>query len=210
MSDKPKRRWFQIHLSTAIVMLIISGLMAGPAVAIFTEEQKQVALFKSVDLDTESDWIFKEFTYLMFALPFLISIAVFCEWLIRRREISKAMIDKQKRQWFQIHLSTALVLMVTAGWLVGQNFKRAPMGFSDTKYLRRGWPFIVYSEWQQRCLENSNAVQMTWDKQGFVAIGGTAIHPLHFCINFLIGLSILIIIALVWESDIRRRERWKI
>ena len=90
MDSKPKRHWFQLHLSTAVIILIISGLFTGPAVVIYTQEERRVALFKSAGRETEADWISAELVYCFFVfLPVLIASAVSCERHIRRREARK-------------------------------------------------------------------------------------------------------------------------
>ena len=48
-----------------------------------------------------------------------------------------------KRRWFQIHLSTAIVLMFVAGGLVWLNVRQHTVNFSVIEY---GWPMAAYGD----------------------------------------------------------------
>lgn len=50
------------------------------------------------------------------------------------------------RPWFQIHLSTAVVLMIVSGGLLWANLRRQPVPiFQDVSYFyEQGWPCVVH------------------------------------------------------------------
>lgn len=120
-----------------------------------------------------------------------------------------------KLVWYQLHLSTCIVLMVTAGVLVWANLQSYPaaamvrndgrwMGFhphESSTMLGVGWPgcFYIYpkplkAEFAALFLEEPKTVHGDWD------VG-------HLCGNLMIALIILICTAYVCEWIIRRRER---
>lgn len=45
------------------------------------------------------------------------------------------------RRWFQIHLSTALVMMVVAGGLMGANCMQREYPYGRVSLQYKGWPF---------------------------------------------------------------------
>lgn len=109
----------------------------------------------------------------------------------------------RKRHWFQIHLSTAMVLMFVAGLFLWANvpFLRVTkrVGSVDGRYttytcVKGGWPFCkVESVTQPKdsVLENS------------------LVDPIFICSNTATGVVLLLIVAFVCESLIRRRARAK-
>ena len=72
-SEQPKkRRFWQLHLSTAVVLMIVAGalLWVASGMGILTESRIMVPI---------------SFVVLLF-IPTLIAVTVFCESLIRRSE----------------------------------------------------------------------------------------------------------------------------
>ena len=116
MLETPRSRRFQIHLTTAIVLMFVAGALIWANV---TEQVVQVTKFNYIQtLATEYGWPFKAFridelrwlfaqsakehssecympAYLMGALDLFIallslfSVWYACEWLIRRRSSRK-------------------------------------------------------------------------------------------------------------------------
>lgn len=110
----------------------------------------------------------------------------------------------KKRPWFQLHLSTCVVLMVVAGVLVWQNviISRISCGrgpdFSGTS-TGNGFPLICYESGHELS-RLSNTEQ--WIDKSFHR---WRVGPL--VLNTLVGLAILVASACACEYLIRRRER---
>ena len=128
--------------------------------------------------------------------------------------------SEKKRRWFQIHLSTAIVMMFVAGGIMWPNLiprHRAwynPMpdgmdgeGYDWSKYHQEfqhamerdelwviGWPIIIYSR-PVDPNEKNRWVRLDY----FASIGG----------NIFAGLALLALTATVGEWHIRRREARK-
>jgi hypothetical protein len=57
-------------------------------------------------------------------------------------EETHRMSDKRRRSWFQIHLSTAIMLMLVAGGLVWANAEPTKFySMGDELVFFRGWPY---------------------------------------------------------------------
>ena len=95
MSEKPKRKFWQIHLSTAIILMLLAGAFVG----ILTWYANAPISVDSHGQDwTESDrhstaiqeMASRGFIITVLApvaiILFLTAVAIGCEWLIRRRE----------------------------------------------------------------------------------------------------------------------------
>jgi hypothetical protein len=100
------------------------------------------------------------------------------------------------RKWFQIHLSTAIVLMFVAGGFIGANVLDRKLNlnnavfhfksYMDAEYMGQGWPLIVtYAS--PRPLADRFSLAACF-------------------INILCGAGALLPIAVASESLIRRRE----
>lgn len=108
------------------------------------------------------------------------------------------MSEKPQRSWFQIHLSTALVMMVVAGVLIKENIVETVSIENDNgreiaRTYERGWP-----------------LSFTWhgEIQNF---GVWEVNPQRLFINGLIfdlfaSLAILVTVFVALERFIRRRE----
>jgi hypothetical protein len=102
MSDKPKRAWFQIHLSTAIVLMFAAaGLLwvnAAPAedrrnwTTTFRYGFPKFFYHRDYDHRGSGDFEGDRFSVPSFVLDvcvmlaILFAVAFLCEWLIRRLE----------------------------------------------------------------------------------------------------------------------------
>lgn len=133
------------------------------------------------------------------------------------------------RRWFQIHLSTAVLLMIFASVLMWLNFRTTitPIPYSKTLIeLKPEWKGrFYYSEWERgwpytmnRGSEGSATVLFTgsnkiwrvrdtWIEQpsrprGFE--GDWYLNPMVW--NALIFLGILLVVAVIVEFIVRRRE----
>jgi len=102
MTDKPKRQGLSIHLSTALL-----GLLALGGLLWVSKGVPRIFWLVSVVL----------------SLALLFGIACLSEYVIRRRTVDAPMPTsdkpKPKPRWFQFHLSTAFILMLVAGVLIG-------------------------------------------------------------------------------------------
>jgi hypothetical protein len=104
------------------------------------------------------------------------------------------MSKKPKRRWFRFHLMTAVLMMVAAGGLIGQNAViretveeyRIVNGF--------GWPFIFRPTFIRE-FDDPNPERYGYD-----------LNLWHLSLNTLLLVSILLCVALISESILRRRE----
>lgn len=110
------------------------------------------------------------------------------------------------RPWFQLHLSTCVVLMVVAGVLAMLNFRSPHMPiWWDQDITRRsfGWPLEVV-----HTLSDGDANRFEpyrWGDSGSFEINYDAV--LKICLNALLNLMIMIGAARLSEYLIRRRAR---
>ena len=121
------------------------------------------------------------------------------------------MTDKPRRAWFQLHLSTAIVLMLGCGAMLGLNIVPVNRAYnvrlgmsspSRSMYIERGWP-VLYSRAYSRQLEPdefSSAVeaQLAGDFEFFSAQ--------RLAYGVLISFGSLLLLAGCCEFVIRRRE----
>jgi hypothetical protein len=137
--------------------------------------------------------------------------------LIRRREALKVSeAEKPKRKFWQFHLSTAVILIIVAGGLIGVNLTERMPHFEDPEVNHElfllgeeriehqyGWPMIAEETVNPGILSYSHI--LTSDKQ---------VPPKTFCrweptaiaTNAAVALSILIAFGFCAEFLIRRRE----
>lgn len=99
------------------------------------------------------------------------------------------MSEPSKRRWFQIHLSTAAVLMFLAGGLIWLNLTNLGRGDGTLSLkIKYGYPEPVY--WGH----NTTDAHFYWEA---------------IAINLLFGLLVLFCVARICEFLIRRRESRK-
>src|SRR5690348_13672742 len=109
----PARRFFQIHLSTAAVLMLVAGVLVwanmrhqlwelaplGPQSSVVTYEVcgwpfecgLLLPSFSAAgqQYDAHSEWVFAQAVYnALIALAILASVCVACEWLIRRGQMT--------------------------------------------------------------------------------------------------------------------------
>lgn len=133
-----KRPWFQLHLSTCVVLMVIAGVLVW-----VNSIKRALGLYGGNDMtdlfgygwpyqfhtfiEPDPAWAYstiKSFdvgyfaTDLLVALVFLTPAAIASEQIIRNGNV-----HPQKRPWFWLHPGTWLVLVVVAGTLVGLNSK---------------------------------------------------------------------------------------
>ena len=130
-----------------------------------------------------------------------------------------------KRRWFQIHLSTAVVMMFAAGLFTEENFRarieynlseaarvdlsiaiaRATQNYrSDTTTIEDyccGWPYTVFTK-RSIVMNQPSMPPKTY---------GTMSHWTYSSLiyNMLIAIFSLLMVAVICESSIRRREARK-
>lgn len=110
----------------------------------------------------------------------------------------------KKRAWFQLHLSTCVVLMVVAGVLVWANCIYRDLGIFEkyeqagkeveSRIMSYGWPFPLRQRIEPDPDRMMGFVKETW-------------HVGSFMMNALVALAILALIAIACECVIRRRAR---
>jgi len=124
------------------------------------------------------------------------------------------MADQPKRKLFQIHLSTALVLMFVAGGLVWLNVRKVKMDYEeqvnsgafatlldnpvDTHI--RGWPWKYQTYWEVFAWLNTPEWQEC-DMTGVVT------DEWHLAYNILVALAILAVIGVVVEWAVRKKGK---
>ena len=109
--EKPKRRFWQIHLSTAVILMIIASLMAYPIIfspSEFPEEPDNGSRLRFV------------VAQIVISIVILQYIAEFLEYSPPPQGEHEPA-RKPKRPWFRFHLLTAVLMMVTAGVIAGLN-----------------------------------------------------------------------------------------
>ena len=126
------------------------------------------------------------------------------------------MSDKPKRRFWQIHLSTAIVMMFTAGGLMWINLRPVlDDTYGDALFYERGFPFAMNDAnqgWQ---------TSLDWTKPKNMAYVGKMREsmPSGFegnwfvfpaCWNAVIAMAAIGCIAVFWEGLLRRREDGKL
>ena len=101
-----------------------------------------------------------------------------------------------RRRWFQVHLSTCVVLMFVAGGVIWANVRVQKTIEPDAVVRELGWP-LVYN-WE-RC---------EWGDVSSPGVACFSDHSnMHVAADAAIGIAILFAVALVLEWRIRRRIR---
>jgi hypothetical protein len=106
------------------------------------------------------------------------------------------------RRFWQIHLSTAIVLMLVAGGLTGINVEKRQT-LVQGEFVQRhmefaGWPLPdrTFSEWDRNTI--------------YIGHVKTIHQPQNVVMNILIALVVLGVLAVNLEYFIRRRERGRL
>lgn len=105
----------------------------------------------------------------------------------------------RKRAWFQLHLSTCVVLMLAAGFLVWANVRER---FNVDLNLERGWPLTCHRQIMVHFYSGPEENLPDFDKWPFVQY---LVGPLFM--DFGVGITILAAIAAFCEWFIRRRRK---
>ena len=112
------------------------------------------------------------------------------------------MTDKPRRPWFQLHLSTAIVMMFVAAGLIWANTSRS-VHFSDPEFYveKFGWPNamcrrISYVDIDSNGNESRKLSDWEWEWKGN--------HPVYW--NALSAVFVMIGSSLAVEWLIRRSE----
>ena len=115
--------------------------------------------------------------------------------------------SEKKRRWFQIHLSTAIVLMFLASGILFKNLTVIetqyatsghgdPLGGGTLTIKSSGWPFII--------TENLSHTPEPYDPEYAHSFDWRCV-----ALNVLTCISSLFAVALILEWRIRRREARK-
>ena len=119
----------------------------------------------------------------------------------------------KKRPWFQFSLMTAVVMMLTAGVLLGLNmFPRVrevdlPKRHLNENVNRYGWPFSFISE--RKSLDGEAKGWDYWtDDQTFTFTAHVGIvNATYFSVDLLICIGVLAILGYFCEYLVRRNDR---
>jgi hypothetical protein len=163
--EKPKRRWFQFQLLTAISISISGGLFVWANIrlpGIFSTEGmlKPWAVYGFPNGFVMQDPHGRRFELhglvsdVIFGMILLATTGYISEWLIRRRESETERLKaKPKRRFWQIHLSTALLSTILFGAALPLNIQKrytSNYQYPEVWYLDNpvpnyewncGWPF---------------------------------------------------------------------
>lgn len=161
MTEQPKKRpWFQIHLSTAVLLVLASSWLmhmnsipepayvewydghgVPPAIYRWDYGWPYLAILNSTENQFKKDFLHPTAIRtncividLIVAVAILFTIWFVCEWWIQWRSCPK-------RQWFQIHISTIVVLMFVAGVLIWANVVGQISSGSEHIFVRYGRPW---------------------------------------------------------------------
>lgn len=104
----------------------------------------------------------------------------------------------EKRPWFQLHLSTCIVLMFVAGMLMLANFWPWIVGAENTGNMTRG---PLYGFPYEFIAKNSSGLYVTWPDSGRL------VSPRALILNSLAWAAILAATSFSYEYFIRRCER---
>ncbi len=86
----------------------------------------------------------------------------------------------KKRGWFQIHLSTAVALMVAAGTLLGANL----LNYENSDYRSVGWPYEFYAHY----IDINRVVSNRFDGFSWVVFDG------------IVAVLVLVLIGFIFEA----------
>ena len=121
--------------------------------------------------------------------------------------------EKTRRAWFQIHLSTALVMMFVAGGLLHQNLTpilRPDKGVGRT--YRNGWPFEARYVSRNEIIDSALPQIVTLDnEEATISVGRLidfepAWNHRALAADVLIAMGVLATSSLLVEWLLRRRE----
>lgn len=105
---------------------------------------------------------------------------------------------RQGRPWFQLHLSTALALVLVAGCLIWVNMQpRKWRNAEETEAKEEGWPCAHHEYWWQ--MMHSGQCVAVFDRW----------YPLCLAQNVLVAAGIWVTVAMVSEGAIALRRRNK-
>lgn len=110
------------------------------------------------------------------------------------------MSEKPKRRFWQLHLSTAVLLMLVAGGLLALNTKQSHCRLNaEWNAFVNGWPFVYRFELTDLAPENElESIPYLWDYE--------AIKTLNLILDVVIASVILVSVGSLCEWLIRRRE----
>jgi hypothetical protein len=124
--------------------------------------------------------------------------------------VSRAMTSIPKRPFWQIHLSTAIIIMMVGGVLLGLNFTERLV---DNELIRdaevKGWPFpvITYAEWPSPAGKPVLLAGNPARVKHYLEIPKW--HSNGIAMNALLGVLFLTATASVSEFAVRHREARK-
>jgi len=99
-----------------------------------------------------------------------------------------------RRRWFQVHLSTCVVLMFVAGGVIWANVREQQTIEAKTEIRERGWPLVFHSERRERYFDSF--VVLSFTDRSFVRLAADAA----------IGAGILVASAVLLELLTCRRR----
>jgi MFS family permease len=225
------RRWFHIHVSTAILMMLVAGgffwantftrvgQIGGTGASgigvplLFYGEQ-----FSPDTMDVSPTRFLASGLIINVLSGFVLTAfaAFLCEYLIRRRELD---CEKGNPRFWRIHLSTAVILMFVAGGLIWANVQLKTVVYSkangkDKSFYHRGWPLqfhvgssvhpYMFINWENSDIIHLGAVE---DVSALTVAGSWSIKSMMA--NIVIAVLVLLVTFSLCEYFIRRREARK-
>ena len=125
--------------------------------------------------------------------------------------------SEKKRRWFQIHLSTAIVLMFVAGGLLGANLNKTTKYYDDgvhPGWRQYGWPWPCWTEVVSELHEvgTENKVLVAFNAEDSRKLGFGDYPNFDWVVliwNLVAALLLVVVLACGMEFIIRRREARK-
>lgn len=128
-----------------------------------------------------------------------------------KRRILKKPVRSGAIGLLQFHLSTAIVLMVVAGALVGANVPHdaiAPR--SGLTYVRQGWPYCFYADWHREDQPRLEAMVDAWfeknpNEPAATLINDIASQRVEHGLRLDIMIAVFILVATTVVTEVLNR-----
>ena len=211
-----KRGWFKINLSTALAILICVAAIAwmnskrrdsfqnkimiesvGWPLTHYTESVSTVA----GPPDVSGIRVIPPRKKIKLYLPMVFNFAICALGLVAVAAMWEKLLERFQHRRFQFHLSTAVVLMIVAGVLLGSNLvPNNELHYDGKTICTWGWPYLFYEGWLD---EQGRPASYS----GMAYISPDRVHWAPLCINFLCAALFVLTAVTVSEFLGCRRER---
>jgi hypothetical protein len=200
---KPERRWFQFHLITAVLMMLLLAIILHFNMSTYQTDYDSYCGWplRSFVIETDSDdnrgrYYVENYGYVALDYFVLLFAPVFSGFIFEcllRRSDTQDMSEKPKRPWFRFHLSTAVVVMIVAALVIRANCN----------------PFLFKEQVNDLILGTNH--QFGWPLPAIETnsfLDRTRFYPLGLTVNVVVGTCIVLASSLS-EYLVRRREARK-